>query len=131
MDIILLLFFCGLCRFALTTTVNSCSGSKGLQPNATISIGYLENECLSTPCEVILGCSIIMTTKFNSPRYLEDLTPRIHASALGAELDYPLFQNNACDGIINTQCPIVKGEKVTYQYTMNLFNVFPENHYDW
>lgn len=59
-------------------------------------------------------------------RYLENMKPKIHASCMGVELDYPLGQDDACDGFINTQCPIVANEKVNYRYALTIPAIFPE-----
>lgn len=45
---------------------------------------------------------------------------------MGVELDYPLGQDDACDGFINTQCPIVTNEKVNYRYALTIPAIFPE-----
>ncbi|KAJ8926460.1 hypothetical protein NQ314_021250 [Rhamnusium bicolor] len=58
--------------------------------------------------------------------YLKNIRSNIRVTALSVNLDYPLFQDNACDGIINMYCPLVKDENVEYKYTMHILNVFPE-----
>lgn len=54
------------------------------------------------------------------------MKPNLTAIAAGAVVPWPSNQKNACDGITNTACPIVKGEHVIYSYKMDILSLFPE-----
>ncbi|KAJ8961949.1 hypothetical protein NQ317_009266 [Molorchus minor] len=109
---------------AQQTNVNSCSdGSTTPEVQFYLTSGEV---CDEQPCIVVPGGDIYMHVFFKSPGYLENIKPDMKASSLGVSLDYPLFQDNACDGIINTVCPLVKNETVEYYYKMSLLDVFPE-----
>ncbi|XP_076271732.1 NPC intracellular cholesterol transporter 2-like [Rhynchophorus ferrugineus] len=106
-----------------TTVVNSCNKNL-LLPNTTISINSLV--CSETPCTCIPGCPFKLHLEFDSPRYLEHFKPDIIATYAGIKLDYPLGQDDGCDGLLNTQCPIVENEPIKYEVTMNVLSFFPE-----
>ncbi|XP_066253650.1 NPC intracellular cholesterol transporter 2-like isoform X2 [Euwallacea similis] len=105
--------------------MNSCSDSTGTYP---INVNYSINSyrCESSPCTCVLGCESLISINFQAPRYIEHVKPKIHASCMGVELDYPLGQDDACEGFTDTQCPIVANENVNYQYKLTIPNIFPE-----
>ena len=42
------------------------------------------------------------------------------------EIQYPLDQDDACAGIVNTQCPLEEGEDVEYTFDMFISPIFPK-----
>ncbi|XP_030760222.1 NPC intracellular cholesterol transporter 2 homolog a-like [Sitophilus oryzae] len=122
--LIVFLSFVAFFGCSIGTDMNSCSDFDGIKPNVSYSINSYT--CESTPCECILGCAAVISVTFNSPRYLDNIKPRAVATADGVTLDYPLGQDDACDGITNAVCPIEKGELVNYKYSMDVPNIFPE-----
>lgn len=48
------------------------------------------------------------------------------AYVLGVALNYTLDQTNACDGIVNTQCPLAKGEFIDYFFQLQIPSVLPK-----
>ncbi|XP_066139179.1 NPC intracellular cholesterol transporter 2 homolog a-like [Euwallacea fornicatus] len=110
---------------ASATKMSSCSDATGKYP---INVNYSINSyvCESTPCDCILGCESLIDVFFQAPRYLEHIKPKVHASCMGVEMDYPLNQDDACEGFTNTQCPIVPNELVNYQYKLTIPPIFPE-----
>ncbi|XP_030757736.1 NPC intracellular cholesterol transporter 2-like [Sitophilus oryzae] len=82
--------------------------------------------CNQTPCTCIPGCPFTIYLEFLSPKYLENMKPNILATYAGVTIPYPLTQDDACDGIENTQCPIVKNEHIKYKISMDILNIFPE-----
>ncbi|KAJ8925070.1 hypothetical protein NQ315_001241 [Exocentrus adspersus] len=105
-----------------TTSVRSCNGA----PTPEVQMLTNNTLCPQSPCVVRPGTDLVLHMRFKSPRYLEKIKLQVIAKALGVTLDYPLFQDDACVGISNTYCPIVKHETVEYSYTMHLLDIFPE-----
>lgn len=45
---------------------------------------------------------------------------------MGIDVSYPLNQDDACDGITNTKCPVEKNQEIEYTYGMSILPIFPE-----
>ncbi|KAJ3656874.1 hypothetical protein Zmor_015919 [Zophobas morio] len=63
---------------------------------------------------------------FTSPRRLDHIAPQAVAETPILVVDLPLEQENACDGIVNTECPLEAGEDVEYTLQMSVSPVFGE-----
>ncbi|KAJ3634131.1 hypothetical protein MTP99_011038 [Tenebrio molitor] len=85
----------------------------------------IEN-CDKSPCTFYINYESRMSINFRAPRYLEHIAPRAQAVVMGLNLSYPLGQDDACDGVTNTPCPLAKGEYIEYSYGMLVLDIFPE-----
>jgi Niemann-Pick C2 protein len=45
---------------------------------------------------------------------------------MSIDVTYPLDQDDACDGIVNTECPLDDNQVVEYTYSMFILPIFPE-----
>ncbi|CAG9765952.1 unnamed protein product [Ceutorhynchus assimilis] len=106
------------------TQMNTCSNTTGIYPNVTYSVNSYV--CDRSPCLCVPGCTSSLSVDFQAPKYLEKMRPKVHATCLNVQLDYPLNQDDVCVGFTNTQCPIVEKEKVNYKYNLNIGTIFPE-----
>ncbi|CAH1099988.1 unnamed protein product [Psylliodes chrysocephalus] len=107
----------------LKTDVSQCQNG-GPVPNVTLTSNGVV--CRQSPCNVYTGHAANILVDFISPFYTEQMKPNLTAIAAGAVVPWPSNQKNACDGITNTACPIVKGEHVIYSYKMDILSLFPE-----
>ncbi|EFA04656.1 hypothetical protein TcasGA2_TC014068 [Tribolium castaneum] len=82
--------------------------------------------CEDMPCVFYLNTRTSMTMKFRAPRYLEHFAPQALAMVMGLNVTYPLGQDDGCDGVTNTPCPLAENEYVEYTYGMYLLPFFPE-----
>lgn len=58
---------------------------------------------------------------------METLKAQVIATALGAEIEYDLEdQADACEHLVNTKCPLEKGEYVHYRLEMFVKDIFPK-----
>ncbi|XP_018569252.1 mite group 2 allergen Der f 2 [Anoplophora glabripennis] len=105
-----------------TTDVASCHDV--LLPEVKISVDDVL--CELGPCVVSPGAKIYVEVSFDTPVKLENVKPKMTATVLGLDVDLPLNQDNACDGLLNTECPVEVGGHVDYAYTYSLTDVFPE-----
>uniref|UniRef100_V5I9K2 MD-2-related lipid-recognition domain-containing protein n=2 Tax=Anoplophora glabripennis TaxID=217634 RepID=V5I9K2_ANOGL len=105
-----------------TTVVNSCHDA--LLPEVVLTAN--NTVCAKGPCIVKPGSDVTLTVSFTAPTYLEHIKPKIIATAIGVELEYPLGEDDACVGILNTNCPVSAGELVEYAHTMHILDIFPE-----
>ncbi|XP_044266260.1 NPC intracellular cholesterol transporter 2 homolog a isoform X1 [Tribolium madens] len=119
MTISALLFIVFLFGGAHSTIVSKCTN--GPLPDDV----QIEN-CDEEPCVFYINSETSMTLKFKSPRKLVNIAPNALANVMGINVTYPLGQDNACDGITNTKCPIEKGQQVEYTYGMTILPIFPE-----
>lgn len=57
---------------------------------------------------------------------IKAMKAKVLAVALGVQTNYPLPTPDACQGLINAECPLDKGEEVTYQFEMPILQSFPK-----
>ncbi|XP_063914683.1 NPC intracellular cholesterol transporter 2 homolog a-like [Zophobas morio] len=103
------------------TVVDHCLLGNGTLPDQV----ELAN-CLTPPCIFYISGNSTMTMKFRSPRYMENFAPNAVALAMGIKVDYPLDQDDACDGVTNTPCPLAENEYIEYTYSMYILPIFPK-----
>jgi Niemann-Pick C2 protein len=101
------------------TTVSQC-GDIPLPDDVQI-----EN-CDQPPCVFYINTTSSMTMTFKTPRKLEHIAPSAVAHVMSIDVSYPLDQDDACDGIVNTECPLDDNQVVEYTYSMFILPIFPE-----
>lgn len=51
---------------------------------------------------------------------------RVVAHALGIDTPYPLPEPEACNALLNGQCPLEEGETAVYNLQMDVLDIFPQ-----
>lgn len=59
---------------------------------------------------------------------MEHFRPNALAIAMGINVTYPLGQDDGCDSVINTPCPLAENEYIEYTYKMFILPIFPKVH---
>ncbi|CAG9857392.1 unnamed protein product [Phyllotreta striolata] len=109
--------------FSTQILVNKCEGVDSVPSVNIISNGLA---CEAPPCPVFLGAVAEMQVNFSSSIYFESLKPNITVIALGAVVPVPPNQQDGCEGILNTVCPVVAGETIDYIYKLQVYSFFPK-----
>ncbi|KAG5885820.1 hypothetical protein JTB14_001832 [Gonioctena quinquepunctata] len=102
--------------------IDKCDNGGTIPDKVTLS-NCPENDSF---CKVVSYEELIITMKFNAPRYLENITPSLKVKTLLGEhaIRVESQQKNACLGILNTFCPLVAMESIDYVVSVN-FTVSP------
>ncbi|CAG9822356.1 unnamed protein product [Phaedon cochleariae] len=106
-------------------TISSCTdmGASGSNEPTNFTITSNSKEPLAFAFNLYINVNLACST-----RYLENIRPKVLARAAIIELDYSagLHQDNACDGLKNTVCPLVENEKIQYGLSLKLETWFPK-----
>ncbi|XP_011305854.1 protein NPC2 homolog [Fopius arisanus] len=82
--------------------------------------------CNTTPCRFVKGKDVEAEWDFNVVADAEALKPVVKAKALGITVDYPLPEQDACKSLVNGECPLEKGELVSYGLRMPILKAYPK-----
>ncbi|OXU19473.1 hypothetical protein TSAR_003137, partial [Trichomalopsis sarcophagae] len=82
--------------------------------------------CTKNPCSFIRGRNVSAEWDFSIPEDTKALKPRVRATVLGATVNYPFPQKDACSTLTNAKCPLETGEDVTYQLSMPILKSYPK-----
>lgn len=68
-----------------------------------------------------------MEVQFTAMQASETLKPKVTTKFLGFSIPYdlPAEQQNACDHLTDTRCPLDEGEDATYVLTMPVLKAYP------
>ncbi|KAJ3656872.1 hypothetical protein Zmor_015917 [Zophobas morio] len=104
------------------TTVTPCTavGDIPLPDNVEI-----EN-CVEPPCIFPINSTINIAMNFTSPRRLDRIVPQAIGETSNLVISLPLEQEDACDGIVNTECPLEAGQDVEYKSQLSVSSDFGE-----
>lgn len=53
------------------------------------------------------------------------LKPRVRVTIMGATIDYPYPEQDACKSLTNGECPLSKGDEATYNLQMEISKLYP------
>ncbi|KAJ9599697.1 hypothetical protein L9F63_026455, partial [Diploptera punctata] len=53
------------------------------------------------------------------------MTPKAVASVFGVDVNYPLAEKEACNSLINSQCPLESGDVATYLLELPITAAIP------
>ncbi|XP_063982037.1 NPC intracellular cholesterol transporter 2-like [Diachasmimorpha longicaudata] len=81
--------------------------------------------CNTTPCKFIKGTDIKAEWDFNVVADTDDLHPKVLVKVAGFTIDYPLPEQDACKSLTNGECPLEKGELVSYGLKMPILKMYP------
>ncbi|XP_015585122.1 NPC intracellular cholesterol transporter 2 homolog a [Cephus cinctus] len=82
--------------------------------------------CTKAPCSLVRGTNAVGEWDFVVSDDTAKLTPRVRATVLGLTVNYDIGQENACDTLTNAECPLDKGEEVTYALSMPVLESYPK-----
>ncbi|XP_051170505.1 NPC intracellular cholesterol transporter 2-like [Leptopilina boulardi] len=103
-----------------STPFKECN--KGQRPPTNLRI----NGCEDFPCKIYRGKNITAEWDFIVNAPTKALTPKVTAYVLETSVVYPFAQKNACDTLINGECPLSKGDEVTYSLNMPVLSAYPK-----
>lgn len=63
---------------------------------------------------------------FLTAKGIKNLKAKVRATALGATVEYPLPEPNACNSLIGSACPIEAGDFVTYNLDFPISAAIPQ-----
>ncbi|KAG7202621.1 hypothetical protein KM043_009806 [Ampulex compressa] len=81
--------------------------------------------CTAQPCPLYKGTNLTAQWDFTVVSNTAALKPRVVATVMGARVNYPFPQKNACTTLVNGECPLDKDEEVTYALTMPILKYYP------
>ncbi|XP_011503948.1 PREDICTED: protein NPC2 homolog [Ceratosolen solmsi marchali] len=82
--------------------------------------------CTKNPCTLYRGTNATAEWDFIVNEDTKVLKPRVRATVMGATVNYPFPQKNACISLKNAKCPLDAGENVTYQLSMPVLKAYPK-----
>ncbi|XP_046828899.1 NPC intracellular cholesterol transporter 2 homolog a-like [Vespa crabro] len=113
---ILLAFYIG---SSVQTEFYKCEG--GLpEPNELKIEG-----CDKLPCSFIKGTDIKAQWDFTVTNDTATLKPKVIVTILGISTEYEYPRPEGCKDLINGECPLEKGELVTYTISMPILESYP------
>ncbi|KYN11054.1 Epididymal secretory protein E1, partial [Trachymyrmex cornetzi] len=81
--------------------------------------------CNSSPCDLYRGTNLTAHWDFNAIADAEKLTVRVRVTILGITVTYPYPYPNACESLMNSKCPLSKGDNATYSLLMPISKGYP------
>ncbi|KAK2579049.1 hypothetical protein KPH14_002842 [Odynerus spinipes] len=81
--------------------------------------------CNSLPCPLIRGTDLTAEWDFEVTANTETLKPRVKVTLFGVTTEYPYPHQNACNDLTNGECPLEKGEEITYALKMPILKGYP------
>ncbi|KAK9498023.1 hypothetical protein O3M35_003909 [Rhynocoris fuscipes] len=118
---------CSLLLFGIFTTITNVFATNFTECDGVPKpLGLRVIGCEQPPCKFIRNKTTIFEVDFEAHRDIIELKPQVKAKAMGIETDYPISRTDACLDIINGECPLDKGEEVTYRLQMPILSTFPK-----
>ncbi|XP_065161509.1 NPC intracellular cholesterol transporter 2-like [Atheta coriaria] len=118
-------FFCvaailvSLVSVARATEVNVCKSGLPLPYAVTVK------DCDKGPCSFPRDSLVVWNITFDAPHDLDTFEPKVLATALGLDIDYPLNESEGCKELVDDECPLEEGQRVIYATTMEIKKSFP------
>ncbi|XP_078034715.1 NPC intracellular cholesterol transporter 2 [Augochlora pura] len=81
--------------------------------------------CNKLPCNLKRGTSVEAIIDFTALQNIKTLKPDVDVQIGTGHVKYPLPQQNACKSLVNGECPLDKGEVVTYKLKMPVEKMYP------
>ncbi|XP_018560817.1 uncharacterized protein LOC111692625 [Anoplophora glabripennis] len=122
MKVLASLVLLALVNYAYSTDVQSCQDL--LLPEVTVTIDG--TECTTGPCVVGLGSNYSILISFDTPVKLERIKAKSVSTGSDGVSVTVVFEDDTCDGIQNTVCPVAAGGHVDYLYASVLAEEYSE-----
>ncbi|XP_076637297.1 NPC intracellular cholesterol transporter 2 [Colletes latitarsis] len=81
--------------------------------------------CQTLPCSFKRGTNVMADIKFRVTENTKSLKPVVDVQLGNIHIKYPLPQQNACKDLTDAECPLDKGELVTYHLNMPIERSYP------
>ncbi|XP_014605049.1 PREDICTED: protein NPC2 homolog [Polistes canadensis] len=81
--------------------------------------------CDKLPCSLVRGTNLKAQWEFTAASNAAKLTPRVRVTVFGVTTDYDYPHKDACKDLVNGECPLEKGEEVTYSLSMPILKAYP------
>ncbi|CAG0897677.1 unnamed protein product [Darwinula stevensoni] len=107
---------------AFATTVQDCQG--GQTPIGRLIRVDIEG-CQTPPCILPQGSIVNFEIEFETGEAGEDLEPEIVAILAGIEIPYDGVPKEACEDLIQGDCPYAKNEVLIYSQEFEILPIFP------
>ncbi|XP_043460861.1 NPC intracellular cholesterol transporter 2-like [Leptopilina heterotoma] len=113
--------------FSLLLFINDCKPTpfkkcEGQSPPTNLRI----KGCEDFPCKLYRGKNVTAEWDFIISAPTKVLIPKVTAFVLSTTVSYPFAQKNACETLIKGECPLNKGEEVTYSLNMPVLSIYPQ-----
>ncbi|XP_031825466.1 NPC intracellular cholesterol transporter 2 [Nomia melanderi] len=82
--------------------------------------------CNKLPCDLKRGTFADAAIDFTVLASTKTLRPVVDVQIGNAHSPYPLPEQNACKSLANGECPLDKGEVVTYKLKMPIEKIYPK-----
>jgi Niemann-Pick C2 protein len=119
-------FICGFVVAALLVALTSASTPVRTCPGAPAPKDVRVKDCNKTPCALYRGYNVSAEWDFVVPEETKALKPRVRATVMGATVNYPFPQKDACATLTNAKCPLDANEDATYELTMPILKNYPK-----
>ncbi|OAD60365.1 Protein NPC2 like protein [Eufriesea mexicana] len=81
--------------------------------------------CAILPCKLQRGTSVEANIDFDVLENSKSLRPVVDIELGNVHMDYPFPEQNACKNLATGQCPLEKGEPVSYYLKMPIEKSYP------
>ncbi|KAL0118652.1 hypothetical protein PUN28_009372 [Cardiocondyla obscurior] len=81
--------------------------------------------CNSSPCYFYRGTDFNAQWDFVANADTKSLKPRVRVTVMGSTINYPYPRPNACEDLINSECPLDDGDEATYNVSMPISKLYP------
>ncbi|KZC06503.1 Epididymal secretory protein E1 [Dufourea novaeangliae] len=82
--------------------------------------------CNTLPCNFKRGSFAEAAIAFTVADNTKTLRPVVDVQLGNTNIKYPLPEQNACKNLVDGQCPLDKGEVVTYKLKMPIEKIYPK-----
>ncbi|XP_076299689.1 NPC intracellular cholesterol transporter 2 isoform X2 [Lasioglossum baleicum] len=82
--------------------------------------------CSQLPCNFKRGTFASAEVDFTVQDSTKTLTPKVTVHIGSISTAYQLPEQNACKSLVNGECPLDKGERVTYKLQMPIEKIYPK-----
>nr|XP_033337163.1 NPC intracellular cholesterol transporter 2 homolog a-like [Megalopta genalis] len=82
--------------------------------------------CSKLPCDLKRGSNVEAAIDFAVLANTKTLRPEVDVQIGNGHVKYPLPEQNACKSLVGAECPLDKGEVVTYKLKMPVEKIYPK-----
>nr|AAX33733.1 MPA2 allergen [Periplaneta americana] len=99
-------------------TVNTCSS--GPAPYDVRVKG-----CDAQPCVLHHGTNAEAEVDFSAVHDISHMKPQVRATVFGGTVEFQVPEQNACNSLLNSACPLEEGDMATYQLILPIEDYIP------
>lgn len=81
--------------------------------------------CNSSPCNFYRGTDIKAQWDFTANADAKALRPDVKVTVMGATINYPYPEQDACKSLTKGECPLDEGDEATYNLKMPIQDALP------